>query len=185
MLGRGIECVLPLTGRASGARFRTAIASVRVYDVQLGVDVNGRPAMRTCFQAEALGTALAAISGGLLLIMAVAATPAEAKPKIVSNGCTTAQIVSPRAEQCIDQLEYDVRTNKPYQHALYCSSSGALLCCVYRDGAQVPASCETIAGMPRPNQSQFDQNLLNGGTLDGGGSPGGTQKDTGPKVRLP
>ena len=49
--------------------------------------------MRTSFQAEALGTALAAISGGLLLIMAVAATPAEAKPKIVSNGCTTAQIV--------------------------------------------------------------------------------------------
>ena len=171
---------------AIGARFRAAIASVGVYDEQCGVAINGRLAMRTRFQVEAIGTSFAAVSGVVLLMLAVAVTPAEARQKILSNGCTGAQIQSAKASQCIDKMEYDVRTNKPYTHALYCSSSGALLCCVYQDGQQLPASCEVLSGVPKPNQSDFDPNLLNGGTLDGGGgSPGGTRNDTGPLLRLP
>ena len=171
--------------RLSGA-IQAAIASVGVYDEQRGVAINGRLAMRTRFHVEAIGTSFAAFSGGQLLVLAVAVTPAEARQKILSNGCTGAQIQSAKASQCIDKMEYDVRTNKPYNHALYCSSSGALLCCVYKDGAQVPASCEVLSGVPKPNQSDFDPNLLNGGSLDGGGgSPGGIRNDTGPVLRLP
>ena len=137
--------------------------------------------MRRRFQTV-FGTSMtAAISGGLLML-AFAATPVAAKPKILSNGCTGAQIMSAKAAQCIDQMEYDVRTNKPYHHALYCSSSGAMLCCVYRDGAQVPASCETIAGMPLPNQSVFDQKLLDGGSVIDRGSKGGTENQTAPDL---
>ena len=118
-------------------------------------------------QPDVLGTSVRAVSVGLLLL-AIAATPAQAKAKIVSNGCTAAQIQSAKAAECIKEMEQDVIHSRPYHHALYCSSSGALLCCVVREGAIQPASCTVLTGRPKPNQSEFDPNLLNGGSVVGG-----------------
>ena len=57
------------------------------------------------------GASMAAATSAGLLMLAFAATPAAAKPKIVSNGGTAAQIMYAKAAQCIDQMEDDVRTS--------------------------------------------------------------------------
>lgn len=88
----------------------------------------------------------------LALLAALAVTaPAEAKPKrIVSNGCTAEQIQSPKAAQCINKLEQDIMSGSATYHALYCSSSGALLCCQYdQSGNVLDHSCE-VQRMSRP-----------------------------------
>ena len=59
--------------------------------------------MRTRFQPDVLGTSMRAISVALVLL-AIAATPAQAKAKIVSNGCTAAQIQSAKAQECINEM---------------------------------------------------------------------------------
>ena len=74
------------------------------------------------FTALAIATALALSSG-----------QAVAKPKKVSNGCTAGQIQSPAASDCINQMEQDIIHDSPTIHALYCSSSGKILCCEYSE----------------------------------------------------
>jgi hypothetical protein len=74
---------------------------------------------------------------------------AQTQKKLV-NGCTAAQIQSPKAKQCIDQQERDVIAGRSVYHALYCSSSGAILCCQYENGRILDASCSVQSGVPRP-----------------------------------
>ena len=87
-----------------------------------------------------------------ILAFAVIALPGQvaAKPKkIVSNGCTAQQIQSPAASPCIDQMERDVMAGSSIIHAVYCSSSGAILCCQYEGNRVVDHSC-TVVGKTRP-----------------------------------
>lgn len=94
----------------------------------------------------------------ILAALAVAG-PAEAKPKkIVSNGCTVEQIQSPAAGQCIDKMQDDIMHNRPTFHALYCSSTGRMLCCQYdQAGNTVDHSCE-ILNMSRPKHDVLAPN---------------------------
>jgi hypothetical protein len=81
-----------------------------------------------------------------LAVIALLAHPATAKPKIVSNGCTAKQIQSPEASECIDKMEADVLAGRSRLHAVYCSSSGKMLCCEYEGNKIVDHSC-TVIGM--------------------------------------
>jgi hypothetical protein len=115
--------------------------------------------------AVLLATALA------LLLLGIA--PAEAKPKkIVSNGCTAEQILAPKAAQCLDQLEADIISGSATHHALYCSSSGATLCCEYDDtGATVPHSCTVLSRANPEIFSPTTHGSLSGGNDSTGGNP--------------
>jgi hypothetical protein len=92
-----------------------------------------------------------------LPVLAIALWPATAgaKQKKVSNGCTLAQIQSPAASNCINQLEQDVLHDRPTIHALYCSSTGRILCCEFDGGNIVDHSCTVVGRMlpkvPRGN----------------------------------
>jgi hypothetical protein len=91
------------------------------------------------------------LGAGLLLL---SSQGAEAKPKKVSNGCTASQIQSAAAKDCIDKMESDVAHNRRFYHALYCSSSGKMLCCEYdsKTGEQADHSC-TVVGKRRPSDA--------------------------------
>jgi hypothetical protein len=69
---------------------------------------------------------------------------AGAKGKKVSNGCTAAQIQSAAAHSCGVQMEQDIINDSPTMHALYCSSSGAMLCCEYSGNSIVDHSCTVV-----------------------------------------
>lgn len=87
-----------------------------------------------------LVTVLAAGMGGF-------ADPASArKKKIVSNGCTMEQIQSKAAGVCIDKNTDDILNHLPTHHAVYCSPSGAMLCCKYdnQSGKAIASSCKKI-----------------------------------------
>ncbi|QDZ02815.1 hypothetical protein FQ775_21940 [Nitratireductor mangrovi] len=90
-------------------------------------------------------------------VLTLPAVSAMAKPKkIVSNGCTMEQIQSPAAGGCIDKMEDDILNNRPTYHAVYCSSTGRILCCRYdQAGNTVDHSCEII-GNRRPQASVAD-----------------------------
>lgn len=80
-----------------------------------------------------------------LTLVLAAGLPAAAKPKIVSNGCTAGQIQSDAAAGCIRQMEQDILHNRPTTHAVYCSSTGKILCCEYDQAGQtVPHSCTVV-----------------------------------------
>ena len=87
----------------------------------------------------------------IVTIMSLVLWPAiaDAKPKKVSNGCTVAQIQSPAAAECGHQMEQDIINNAPTMHALYCSSSGKILCCEYSGNSIVDHSC-TVVGRKLP-----------------------------------
>jgi len=72
---------------------------------------------------------------------------ASAMPKQSYPGqCTAKQIQSPEAGPCINQMEDDVRFDRPTTHFVYCSSDGHMLCCEYdRAGNVVDQSCQVIA----------------------------------------
>lgn len=74
---------------------------------------------------------------------------ADAKPKKVSNGCTAGQIQSAAAADCGHQMEQDIINNAPTMHALYCSSTGKMLCCEYSGNSIVDHSC-TVVGRTLP-----------------------------------
>ena len=74
---------------------------------------------------------------------------AEAKPKKVSNGCAVAQIQSPSSSACIKQAEQDILHDRATVHALYCSSTGKILCCEYSGNTIVDHSC-TVVGRKLP-----------------------------------
>jgi hypothetical protein len=98
------------------------------------------PAAKTAFVLATLITLFAASTAGV-----------EAKPKQLTNGCTDAQIQSPAASQCIDQMGDDIFHNRPTYHAPYCSSTGKMLCCQYdQAGNTVDHSCEVIASHANP-----------------------------------
>ena len=101
-------------------------------------------------------------------------SPAEAKPKQqLVNGCTTAQMQSEAAAQCIRQTGDDIVNNRATVHRLYCSSSGTMMCCEYdQAGNTVDHSCETL----RISRPQLDIRGTTTGTFDPGASlsePGG------------
>jgi len=86
------------------------------------------------------------------LLTLFATSTVEAKPKRLTNGCTDAQIQSGSAGQCIDKMEDDILHNRPTYHALYCSSTGKLLCCQYdQAGNTVDHSCEIISSRANPS----------------------------------
>lgn len=92
---------------------------------------------------------------GFLLCPAIA----DAKPKKVSNGCTVGQIQSPAASDCLNQMEQDIIHNSPTVHALYCSSTGKILCCEYNGNTIVDHSC-TVVGKTLPKGLPGDMKSL-------------------------
>jgi hypothetical protein len=95
------------------------------------------------------------------LVVLTLTTSADAKPKRLTNGCTDQQIQSQAAGQCIDKMQDDIKNNRPTYHALYCSSTGKLLCCQYdQQGNTVDHSCDIIS--TRANPGIFNPN---GGSL--------------------
>lgn len=92
-----------------------------------------------------------------VLVALTFTTSADAKPKRLTNGCTDQQIQSKAAGQCIDKMQDDLLHNRPIYHALYCSSTGKLLCCQYDEkGNTVDHSCEIIS--TRANPGIFNPN---------------------------
>jgi hypothetical protein len=93
--------------------------------------------VRIC--APAMRFAIAAVFvTGLAL---TAAQHATARPKIQSNGCTAAQIQSPQAKACIDQLNKDVLAGVRYVHALFCDAGG--MSCCQTDGTRT-FNCQSV-----------------------------------------
>jgi hypothetical protein len=92
-------------------------------------------------------------------ILAIVLWPAfaDAKQKKVSNGCTAGQIQSAAAADCGHQMEQDIINNAPTMHALYCSSSGRMLCCEYVGQSIVDGTC-TVVGrrLPRTPTGKLD-----------------------------
>lgn len=125
-------------------------------------------------------TLVALMLGSLFL----AVSPAEAKKKAVSNGCSMSAIQGadseyPAAKQCLDQLEQDVISGSATVHALYCNSGGHMLCCEYdaSTGQVVPHSCDVIYNQADPriftHQPLSGMSLVEGGG-DGAPAGGGT-----------
>lgn len=82
------------------------------------------------------------------LILFGAVAPASAKPKkIVSEGCTAEQIQSSTASPCVDKMQDDILHNRPRYHYVYCSSTGAILCCEAdaSTGQTVDHSCQILS----------------------------------------
>jgi hypothetical protein len=98
-----------------------------------------------------LPAAKTALALAILIILAATGS-AEAKPKRLTNGCTDAQIQSAAAGQCIDKMQDDILHNRPTTHALYCSSTGKMLCCQYdQAGNTVDHSCDIISSRANPS----------------------------------
>ena len=119
--------------------------------------------------ARFIVTLLAAF--GLLLLVAA---PANARPKVLSNGCTGEQLQSAAAGQCIDQMQDDILNNRPTFHAVYCSGVGTMRCCEYdaQTGATIDHSCRLIS---RANPTIFPpQSLTTSGLVEPGDSYGGS-----------
>jgi len=95
----------------------------------------------------------------VLALVLIVPSVAGAKPK-KSNGCTMAQIQSAAASACMAKLDADVMSGNPTTHALYCSSTGALLCCEYTATGQVVDHSCTVVGIRRVNNG-----LVPNGTL--------------------
>lgn len=113
--------------------------------------------------------AVAALGCSLLLTVT---TPAHAKPKQVSNGCTAEQIQSSAASQCINQMQDDILHNRATYHAVYCSSTGKMLCCQYdQAGNTVDHSCDIISTRFSPGHLDIPFHEL---TVQGDQSKGGT-----------
>lgn len=102
-----------------------------------------------------LGVAAVISIAGFLLSPVIA----EAKPKKVSNGCTAGQIQSPAAAGCLRQAESDILNDRPTVHALYCSSTGKILCCEYSGNTIVDHSC-TVVGRTLPKGLPGDMKNL-------------------------
>ena len=80
------------------------------------------------------------------LLAIVFATPAEALPKRqtpqpINNNCTSAQLNTPAGKQCLAQLDNDIVNGSHLTHLVYCSSSGAVLCCLTDGFAIMNHSC--------------------------------------------
>ena len=70
--------------------------------------------------------------GAIIALVVLFSSPASlSKPKIQALGCTNAQIQSPAASKCIDEMNSDVGQGSATVHGLYCSSDGRILCCEY------------------------------------------------------
>ena len=85
-----------------------------------------------------------------LLILATSPPSVMAKPQKAGNNCSPAQLHTPQAGTCLEKQRQDIIHSRPTHHFVYCSSSGALLCCEAKDGYIVPHSC-TVMGPGRPN----------------------------------
>ncbi|QDZ02816.1 hypothetical protein FQ775_21945 [Nitratireductor mangrovi] len=94
-------------------------------------------------QTSRSSLAISALALGALL--ALPAGSAWAKPKKI-NGCTIGQIQSQAASSCIAKMESDIMNNRPTTHAVYCSSTGAILCCEYDDAGRVVDHSRTVIG---------------------------------------
>lgn len=99
--------------------------------------------------APAKRSAIAAVF--LIGLPLTAAQVAAARPKVQSNGCTAAQIQSPQAKACIDQLNKDVLAGVRYVHALFCDASG--MSCCQTDGTRT-FNCQSVSSVRGAGQSQ-------------------------------
>ena len=61
-------------------------------------------------------------------LLTMSAQPAIAKPRSTFMGCTVAQIQSPRASACIDQMQKDIMAGYAYPHFVMCDATG-MYCC--------------------------------------------------------
>lgn len=84
------------------------------------------------------------------LLIVATSPPSLALPQKVVNSCSPAQLRTPQAGSCLEKQRQDIIHSRPTHHFVYCSSSGALLCCEAKDGYIVPHSC-TVMGPGRPN----------------------------------
>jgi hypothetical protein len=109
---------------------------------------------------------------------------ASGAPNIGLTSCTKKQIdkyqKSKDGKKCSAKADRDLINNSKTIHGIYCSSSGAVSCCAYKDGKVVDGSCETIKEArvpftPRPS--------ANKGTISGGAErpPGSGQPGAGPQ----
>ena len=93
-------------------------------------------------------TLLAALILGISLFTA---QTAAARPRSSTvNGCTAAQIQSPAAGPCIDQLQKDTVAGVAYPHFLMCDASG-MYCC--QGDATRTFGCKAVAIVRPPNFS--------------------------------
>lgn len=93
-----------------------------------------------------------ALAAAALLVLATS-PPSVALPQKAGNNCSPAQLRTPQAGTCLEKQRQDIIHSRPTHHFVYCSSSGALLCCEQKDGYIVPASC-TVMGPGRPKPTQ-------------------------------
>jgi hypothetical protein len=85
--------------------------------------------------------ALGMVIGALCLPTGVYAKP----KKPLANGCSMSQIQTNFGNSCVDQMEQDILSNKPYTHALLCNG-GEMLCCTYDNATNQIQTCRKPAG---------------------------------------
>lgn len=102
----------------------------------------------------------------LALLVGLASTPAEARAKKpLTRGCTTEQLQSPKFDQCMKKLDQDILAGRSITHQPYCSSSGALLCCLEENGKILDGSCSVQRqSVPQENVSRPTEGLVDDGT---------------------
>jgi len=94
---------------------------------------------------NAFGSAMLVLVAALFGVVGLAVSPASAKPKALSYGCTMAQLQTPGAGECIKKMEKDVIEGKDIYntHVVVCHPDGTMKCCVAADQA-AGKGCESI-----------------------------------------
>jgi hypothetical protein len=114
--------------------------------------------------------------------LAAMSVSASGKPSIGLTSCKKKQIKkfqeSKGGKKCTAKQTQDVVSSSATIHGIYCSSSGEVLCCEYKDGKVVNGSCETIKEVrvpfkPRPLENKATtsgkaERVTRPGPLDGG-----------------
>lgn len=89
----------------------------------------------------------------------LSATTVVAKPKGLGIGgsCTQSQLDLPQNAACFQKQDQDRAQGSATIHSIYCSSTGAVLCCEYNEltGAIVDHSCQAVRqGVPAQQQNR-------------------------------
>lgn len=98
---------------------------------------------------NAFGSAMLVLVAALFGVVGLTVPPASAaRPKPTSQGCTTAQLQTPAASECIKKAAADIRAGRSQVHIVACAISG-MYCCVTKEGGGV-SGCEKIGALTRP-----------------------------------
>ena len=92
--------------------------------------------------------------GALILTALAGGSPALAVPKLPKSDCGPQQLTTAAARQCFELQYDDAVHDRSTIHYLYCSSTGAILCCkADSNGNTIDHSCSVIGRKIQPDST--------------------------------